>query len=91
MGAHALASYGRSNAQGDRYEYDNRIGTAHRVDPASPGFIRGCWNGLQERHKRAKSLAALYGLNGRDLQDIGIAYGDIEYVVSNSDIDPRGV
>ena len=38
-----------------------------------PGFIRGCWNGLQERHKRAKSLAAL------------------EYVVSNSDIDPRGV
>jgi uncharacterized protein YjiS (DUF1127 family) len=56
-----------------------------------PGFIRGCWNGLQERHKRAKSLAALHGLNGRDLQDIGIAYRDIEYVVSNSDIDPRGV
>jgi uncharacterized protein YjiS (DUF1127 family) len=89
--AHALASYGRNNAQGDRYEYDNRIGTAIVSIRQVPGFISGCWNGLQERQKRAKSLAALYGLNGRDLQDIGIAYGDIEYVVSNSDIDPRGV
>ena len=56
-----------------------------------PGFIRGCWNALQERRKREKVRAALYGLNGRDLQDIGIAHGDIEYVASNPDIDPRGI
>ena len=56
-----------------------------------PGFIRRCWNALQERRKREKVRAALYGLNGRDLQDIGIAHGDIEYVASNPDIDPRGI
>ena len=56
-----------------------------------PGLIRGCWNALQERRKRAKVRAALYGLNGRDLHDIGISHGDIEYVASNPDIDPRGI
>ena len=56
-----------------------------------PGFIRGCWNALQERRRRAKVRAALYGLSGRDLQDIGIAHGEIEYVASNPDIDPRGI
>jgi uncharacterized protein YjiS (DUF1127 family) len=57
----------------------------------APGVNRGCWNALQERRKRAKVRAALYGLNGRDLQDIGIAHGEIEYVASNPDIDPRGI
>ena len=56
-----------------------------------PGFIRGCWNALQERRKRAKLRAALYDLNARDLEDIGISHGEIEYVVSNPDIDPRGI
>ena len=55
-----------------------------------PGFIRGYWNALQERRRREKVRAALYGLNGRDLQDIGIAHGEIEYVASNPDVDPRG-
>ena len=56
-----------------------------------PGFIRRCWNALQARRKRAKVRAALYGLNDRDLHDIGIAHGDIEYVASNPNIDPRGI
>ena len=56
-----------------------------------PDFIRRCWNVLQERRRRAKVRAALYGLNGRDLQDIGISHGEIEYVASNSGIDPRGI
>ena len=55
------------------------------------GFIRRCWNALQERRKREKVRATLYGLNGRDLQDIGISYGEIEYVASHPDIDPRGI
>jgi uncharacterized protein YjiS (DUF1127 family) len=54
------------------------------------GFIRGCWNMLQERRRRAKVRAALYALNGRDLHDIGIAHGDIEYVASHPETDPRG-
>ena len=56
-----------------------------------PGFITRCWSALQERRKREKVRAALYGLNGRDLKDIGIAHGEIEYVASNPDIDPRGI
>ena len=56
-----------------------------------PGFIRRCWSAFQERRKREKVRAALYGLNGRDLKDIGIAHGEIEYVASNPDIDPRGI
>ena len=55
------------------------------------GFIRRCWDALQERRKREKVRAALYGLNGRDLKDIGIAHGEIEYVASNPGIDPRGI
>jgi len=56
-----------------------------------PGFIRGCWNALRERHRREKVRAALYGLNGRDLHDIGIAHGDIEYVTAHAENDPRGI
>ena len=55
------------------------------------GFIEGYWNALQERRKREKVRAALYGLNGRDLHDIGIAHSDIEYVASHPEIDPRGI
>ena len=56
-----------------------------------PGFVRRCWNALQERRQREKVRAALYGLTARDLHDIDIAHGDIEYVASNPDIDPRGI
>ena len=56
-----------------------------------PGFIRRCWSALQDRRRSAKVRAALYALNGRDLHDIGIAHGDIEYVASNPDTDPRGI
>ena len=56
-----------------------------------PGFVRRCWNALEERRKRAKVRADLYALSGRDLHDIGIAHGEIEYVAANPDIDPRGV
>jgi uncharacterized protein YjiS (DUF1127 family) len=46
-----------------------------------------CASGTTQMRVRA----ALYGLNDRDLHDIGIAHGDIEYVASNPDVDPRGV
>ena len=56
-----------------------------------PGFVRRCWNALQKRREREKVRAALYGLNGRDLHDIGIAHGDIEYVAAHPEIDPRSI
>ena len=67
------------------------LGQAAMSNRQVAGFIRRCWDALQERRKREKVRAALYGLSGRDLKDIGIAHGEIEYVASNPDIDPRGI
>jgi uncharacterized protein YjiS (DUF1127 family) len=67
------------------------LGQAAMSNRQVAGFIRRCCDALQERRKREKVRAALYGLNGRDLKDIGIAHGEIEYVASNPDIDPRGI
>ncbi|MBR0792183.1 DUF1127 domain-containing protein [Bradyrhizobium manausense] len=57
----------------------------------APGFIGRCWNAIQERRAREKVRAALYGLNGRELHDIGIAHCDIEHIVSHPEVDPRGI
>jgi uncharacterized protein YjiS (DUF1127 family) len=56
-----------------------------------PDFIWRCWNAIQERRARDKVRAAMYGLNCRDLHDIGISHGDIDYIASHSEIDPRGL
>jgi uncharacterized protein YjiS (DUF1127 family) len=49
------------------------------------------WNAFQEWRKRERLRAELYGLNNRELMDIGITRGEIEYFASNGGIDPRGV
>ena len=49
------------------------------------------WSAFQERSKRQRLRAALCDLNDRELQDIGIARGEIDYVASNRSIDPRGI
>jgi uncharacterized protein YjiS (DUF1127 family) len=64
--------------------------TAVSTRPAS-SFIRACWAVFLERRERARLRAGLYDLNARELQDIGITQGEIEYVVSNSSVDPRGI
>ena len=46
---------------------------------------------FQEWRKRERLRADLCGLNDRELQDIGIARGEVDYVASNSSIDPRGI
>jgi uncharacterized protein YjiS (DUF1127 family) len=53
-------------------------------------FFRRYWDAYQERRERERLRAVLYGLNDWELQDIGIARGEIEYVASNRGIDPRG-
>jgi uncharacterized protein YjiS (DUF1127 family) len=53
-------------------------------------FFRRYWDAYQERRERERLRAVLYGLNHWELQDIGIARGEIEYVASNRGIDPRG-
>ena len=55
------------------------------------GFFRRYWGAFQERRKRLRLRATLCDLNDRELQDIGIARGEIDYVASNRSIDPRGI
>ena len=54
-------------------------------------FFKGYWDAFQERSKRQRLWATLCDLNDRELQDIGITRGEIDYVASNRSIDPLGV
>jgi uncharacterized protein YjiS (DUF1127 family) len=54
-------------------------------------FFERYWNACQERRKRERLRADLGDLSDRELMDIGIARGEIEYVASNRTIDPRGI
>jgi uncharacterized protein YjiS (DUF1127 family) len=53
-------------------------------------FFRRYWAAFQERRERDRLRAVLYSLKDWELQDIGIARGEIDYVASNRSIDPRG-
>jgi uncharacterized protein YjiS (DUF1127 family) len=49
------------------------------------------WDAFLVWRKRQKLRATLCDLSDRELQDIGIARGEIDYVASNRSIDPRGI
>ncbi|MGY8678219.1 DUF1127 domain-containing protein [Bradyrhizobium sp. UFLA05-153] len=66
---------------------DRRLASARRV----VRFLERYWEAFQERRKRARLQAALSDLGDRELIDIGISRGEIDYVASNPNIDPRGV
>jgi len=53
-------------------------------------FLASCWGAFQEWRKRERLRAELYGLNNRELMDIGITRGEIGYFASNGGIDPCG-
>ncbi len=55
------------------------------------GFLRAYWAAFQERRKRQRLCADLSCLNDFELNDIGIARGEIDYVASNRSFDPRGI
>jgi uncharacterized protein YjiS (DUF1127 family) len=54
-------------------------------------FFMGYWDAFQERRQRERLRAALSDLSDRELMDIGTTRGEIDYVASNRDIDPRGI
>ena len=62
-------------------------GSTRRVS----SLFRRYWGAFQERRKRQRLRATLCDLDDRELQDIGIARGEIDYVASNRSIDPRGI
>jgi len=49
------------------------------------------WNAFQQWRKRDRLRTELHGLNDRELMDIGITRGEIDYFASNRGIDPRGI
>jgi uncharacterized protein YjiS (DUF1127 family) len=49
------------------------------------------WDPLQARRKRHTLRANLSSLSDVQLMDIGITRGEVDYVVLNLSIDPRGV
>jgi uncharacterized protein YjiS (DUF1127 family) len=53
-------------------------------------FFEGYWRAFQEWRKRERILAELSSLSERELRDIGITRGEIDYVASNRIVDPRG-
>jgi uncharacterized protein YjiS (DUF1127 family) len=55
-------------------------------------FFRRHWYAHQERRKRQRLRATLYGLADRDLKDIGVTRSEIEYIALNgtdTGVDPR--
>ena len=76
------------------------MNTAHGVTwldqtPASTQRVSNLfsryWGAFQERRKRQRLRATLCDLDDSELQDIGIARGEIDYVASNRSIDSRGI
>jgi uncharacterized protein YjiS (DUF1127 family) len=53
--------------------------------------FKNCWNAFQEWRKWERLRRDLYNLSERELMDIGISYGEIDYVASNRHTDPRGI
>jgi uncharacterized protein YjiS (DUF1127 family) len=49
------------------------------------------WAAFQECRKRTRLQADLIDLSDRELMDIGISRGEIDYVVSHRGSDPRGI
>jgi uncharacterized protein YjiS (DUF1127 family) len=54
-------------------------------------LFRRCWVEFREWRKCERLRTDLCGLDDRELQDIGITRGEIDYVTSNRAIDLRGV
>jgi len=50
-----------------------------------------CWAALREWRKRERSRAELHQLSDRELRDIGVTRGEIDYVVSHRSIEPLSV
>jgi uncharacterized protein YjiS (DUF1127 family) len=54
-------------------------------------FLGSCWGAFHQWRTRDRLRTELYGLNDRELLDIGITRGEIDYFASNRGIDPQGI
>lgn len=56
-----------------------------------PSLFKRYWGQLEEWRQRQRLQGALCNLSDRELMDIGITRGEIDYVASNPAIEPRGI
>ena len=68
-------------------ELKQATGSTQRVS----NFLGGCWAAFHQWRERDRLRNELYSLNGRELMDIGITRGEIDYFASNRGIDPQGI
>jgi uncharacterized protein YjiS (DUF1127 family) len=54
-------------------------------------IFRRYWVAFQDRRNRRGLQIALCNLSDRELMDIGTTRGEIDYVASHRDVDPRGI
>ena len=50
-------------------------------------LLRGYWRALQERRQRERLRVSLHDLSDRELMDIGLTPGDIDYIVAHRAIE----
>ena len=53
--------------------------------------LEAYWNAFQEWLKRDRLRTQLCHLTDSELADIGITHGEIDYVASHRDVDPRSI
>ena len=53
--------------------------------------LEAYWNAFQAWRKRKRLSGNLGDLSDRELIDVGITRGEIDYVASNRGIDPQGI
>ena len=53
--------------------------------------LEAYWNAFQEWRKRDRLRTQLCHLTDAELADIGITRGEIDYVASHRDVDPRSI
>ena len=70
----------------------NGVGWKQTATPARPrvSVFNRCRAVFREWREREQLRARLGDLSDRELHDIGIGRGEVDYVASNRSIDPRG-
>jgi uncharacterized protein YjiS (DUF1127 family) len=54
-------------------------------------LLKNYWDALLRWRQREKLRARLNDLSDRELRDIGITRGEVDYVTSSGSADPRGI
>jgi len=72
------------------YYHTRELDQAAAAAGGVSGFFKKCWSAIQQWRERERVRTALYDLSDRDLRDIGITRGEIEYFArSATSDDPR--